>query len=253
MASNPMGLAGATVLVTGASSGIGRETAILLSALEARVVLAGRSRERLEQTLSSMSGEGHRIEAFDLSRTEEVPKWLRSMVAETGPLHGIVHCAGVQLTTPVRFVTHKAAEEVIRTNLLSAVMLLQAFARKECHAENSSVVLVASVVGLVGREATSVYAASKAALTGLAKSLAVELASQRIRVNSIAPAFVGGEMLEQVRELLSEEQFAALEALHPLGFGSPRDVANAAAFLLADTGRWITGSTLVVDGGYSAR
>lgn len=253
MPSNPMDLSGATVLVTGASSGIGRETAILLSELNARVVLAGRNRERLELTLGSLQGQGHRIEEFDLCRTEEVSKWLRSIVAQTGPLRGIVHSAGIQVTSPIRFVTQKATEEVMRTNLLGAIMLMQAFSQKGCHTENSSSVFIASVVGLVGRPQTSVYAASKAALVGLAKSLAVELANQRIRVNCVAPAFVTGEMLDQVRELVTPEQFSALELSHPLGFGSPRDVANAVAFLLADTGRWITGSTLVVDGGYSAQ
>jgi NAD(P)-dependent dehydrogenase (short-subunit alcohol dehydrogenase family) len=253
MSGNPMDLSGATVLVTGASSGIGRETAILLSSLHARVVLTARNRERLEQTLSSLQGQGHRIEPFDLGRVDEIPKWVRSVAAEAGPLSGLVHAAGMQLTSPIRFVALAAIDELLRTNLVSAMMLTRGFSQKDCHAAESSVVFLSSVVGFNGRASASVYGASKAALIGLAKSLAVELAGQRIRVNCVAPAFVQTEMFDRFREMLSPEQSAALEHAHPLGFGTARDVANAVAFLIANTGRWITGSTLVVDGGYSAQ
>jgi NAD(P)-dependent dehydrogenase (short-subunit alcohol dehydrogenase family) len=249
---NPMDLAGSTVLVTGASGGIGRETAILLSSLNARLVLTGRNRERLEQTLSCLSGEGHRIEPFDLARTEQIPQWFRSLT-EAGPLRGLVHAAGRQLTSPIRFAAVQSTEELFRTNLHSGIMLVRGFCQKNCHTAEGSIVFVSSVMGLVGKRDISVYSATKAALIGLAKSLAVELARDQIRVNCVAPAFVQTEMLDGVRELLSPEQFEALEKAHPLGFGTARDVANAIAFLLAGTGRWITGSVLVVDGGYSAQ
>jgi NAD(P)-dependent dehydrogenase (short-subunit alcohol dehydrogenase family) len=108
-------------------------------------------------------------------------------------------------------------------------------------------------MGLAGKRDLSVYSASKAALSGMARSLAVELAPERIRVNCIAPAFVETGMLDELREFLPPEQFEAVEKAHPLGFGKPRDVANAIAFLVAATGRWITGTTLVLDGGYSAQ
>jgi NAD(P)-dependent dehydrogenase (short-subunit alcohol dehydrogenase family) len=248
-----MSLTGSTVLVTGASRGIGRETAVLLSSLNARVVLVGRNRELLGQTLSSLSGEGHRVAAFDLARTEEIPQWFQSLASDMGPMNGLVHAAGKQFTMPVRFVTPQKTDELLRNNLSSAIMLVRAFCQKNCHAATSSLVFISSVVGLAGRPGISVYSASKAALIGLTKSLAVELAPERIRVNCIAPAFVQTEMLDEMRETLTPEQFKALEELHLLGFGTARDIANAVAFLLADTGRWITGSTLVVDGGYLAR
>jgi NAD(P)-dependent dehydrogenase (short-subunit alcohol dehydrogenase family) len=248
-----MDLAGSTVLVTGASSGIGRETAVVLGELNARVVLTGRDQGRLEETFGRLSGEGHRIEPFDLARVEEIPNWLRSLARRNGPLRGLVHCAGVQLTSPIRFVTQRNSEDLLRTNLQSAIMLMRGFSNKDCHAAESSAVFVSSIAGLVGRPSLSVYGASKAALIGLARGLAVELAPQQIRVNCVAPGYVATEMLAQLRELLSPEEFEALERAHPLGFGAARDVANAAAFRLADTGRWITGSTLVVDGGYSAQ
>jgi NAD(P)-dependent dehydrogenase (short-subunit alcohol dehydrogenase family) len=253
LALNPMDLEGSAVLVTGASSGIGRETAILLSELNARVVLTARNPERLEATRRLLSGDGHLVEPFDLSRTAEVSDWLRSQVSRSGPLNGLVHCAGVLLTSPARFARNPAAEDLMRTNLLSAIMLMRGFCQKGCHAAESSVVFLSSIMGLSGAASMSVYGASKAALIGLSRSLAVELAGERIRVNCVAPGLVQTDMLEQFRELLSPEKFDAMERAHPLGFGTARDVAHAIAFLLAGTGRWITGSTLVVDGGYSAQ
>ncbi len=248
----PADLSGSTVLVTGASSGIGRETAAVLSSLNARIVLTGRRRERLEETLSLLSGQGHRVETFDLSQVEGIPKWLRSVTDQVGPLKGLIHAAGKQLTSPIRVVNQAAAADLLATNLQSAIMLMRGFSQKVCHAPESSVVFISSITGLVGRSGASVYSASKAALIGLARSLAVELAPERIRVNCIAPAFVRTEMLTQLEQWLTPEQYAALEKSHPLGFGTPRDVANAAAFLVSEMARWITGTTLVVDGGYSA-
>ena len=253
MATNPMDLTGATVLVTGASSGIGRQTAILLSCLGARVVLCGRSRERLQQTLDSLSGEGHRMEPFDLTQAEEIPNWLRGITKETGPLNGLVHAAGIQATSPIRFVTEKAAVDLLRINLVSAIMLARAFSHRECHAARGRLVFLSSIAGLNGSPGESVYSASKAALIGLAKSLALELAPAGIRVNCVAPGCVQTEMLDELRNLMPAERFSALERAHPLGLGAPSDVANAVAFLMAETGRWITGTTLIVDGGYSAQ
>lgn len=253
MAVNPMDLAGTTVLVTGASSGIGRDTAVLLSSLGARIVLSARNRDRLQETLASLDGQGHRVEPFDFSRLEEINDWLRSLTADVGPLNGLVHAAGVELISPIRFVRQQDVEELIRINLLSSIMLIRAFTQKACHATPSSIVLLSSIRGTDGAPSMSVYGASKAALIGLAKSLAIELAPRQIRVNCIAAGCVQTEMLARFRDSFPVEQFQALERAHPLGFGTARDVAHAAAFLMAGTGRWITGSTLAVDGGYSAQ
>ena len=251
---NPLELGGSTILVTGASSGIGREVAIVLSQLNARVVLVGRNEQRLRQTLESLNGGSHQVAAFDLSQTEGISKWMESIVAETGPLAGIVHAAGKQAAIPIRSASEKRIDDLVRTNLYSAIMLARGFSQKTCHrAGGGAIVFLSSVIAFAGRPAISVYAATKGALVALTKSLAIELAPQRIRVNCLAPGFVQTEMLEEVRAMLSDEQIRALIDAHPLGLGAPRDVAYAAAFLLADTGKWITGSTLVLDGGYSAQ
>lgn len=240
-------------MVTGASSGLGRETAILLSELNARVALSGRSRERLEETLSQMSGEGHRIEPFDLNETDAIPDWIKRITTETGPLGGLVHSAGVVTTIPVQAASTARIENLMRTNLTSAIMLVKGFRRPGCALGGSGIVLLSSIVGIAGAPGLSIYAASKAALIGFARSAALELAASGLRINCIAPAVVETPMADRKREMTqTQEQHEAMERLHPLGFGRPRDVAHAAAFLLAGTGRWITGTTLVVDGGYSA-
>ncbi len=250
---NPMDLSGRTILVTGASSGIGRETAVLLSQLNARLVLTARNEERLTATLSTLHNDGHRAEPFDLSRTEEIPKWVERVAAQTGPLYAIVHAAGKQAAIPIRFVTEERVDDLVRTNLYSSIMLARGFSQKNCYVPGGSLVFISSVTAFAAKPAISVYTATKSALLGMTKSLALELAPQQIRVNCVAPGFVDTEMLEAVRSVLTEQQVDELRSSHPLGFGTPRDVANSIAFLLAETGRWMTGSTLVLDGGYSAQ
>ena len=251
---NPMDLSGRIMLVTGASSGIGRETAVLLSELGARVILIGRNSERLHETLTKLQPGEHRIEQFDLAQSEQIPKWMQSVASQTGLFDGLVHAAGKQAAIPVRFANESRVDDLVRTNLYSAIMLARGYSHKSCRpAEGGSIVFLSSVMGFSGKPAISVYGATKAALVGLTKSLAVEFAPDRIRVNCLAPGFVQTEMFEEARSMMTDEQVRMLEQAHPLGFGLPRDVANAAAFLLADTGRWITGSTMVLDGGYSAQ
>lgn len=247
-----MDLTGRTVLVTGASSGIGREASVFLSQLGARLVLVGRNAEALEETKARLEGEGHVASPYDLNDTAGIPAWIKGVAAETGPLSGLVHSAGLHLTRPVRTYVPSDIQDIFRVNVEAGAMLVKGFRQKGVKAEASSVVLIASVVGLVGQPGVGLYSASKGALIALAKSMALELAGEKIRVNCIAPAVVETEMTGALREKLTEDQYEKILQVHPLGLGTPRDVANSVGFLLSDAARWITGSTLVVDGGYTA-
>lgn len=251
---NPLDLTGRVVIVTGASSGIGLATAVLLSQLGAKLVLVARSRERLELARAQLTGAEHLVVPFDFSTPGvDVAAWVKAISAQTGPISGIVHCAGVQLIKPVRLLAEADLDAIMKVNVSAALLLAKGFRIKGVHAPGASVVFVSSVMGLVGAAGRTVYCASKGALGAMAKALALELAAEDIRVNCVAPGFVRTAMLEQSQATVGPEQMAAVEKLHPLGFGEPRDVANAVAYLVADTARWVTGTTLVVDGGYTAQ
>ena len=249
---NPMDLTGQTVLVTGASSGIGRETARLISQLGGRVVLAGRDVGRLAETLGMLGGEGHSAEPFDLTVTDEIPRWLKRVSASVGPLNGIVHSAGIHKLRPLRVLSSGTVEEVMRINVGAAIGLTKGFVQKGVGGPNGSIVLLSSAAGVVGQAGVAAYAASKGAIISLTRALAVELAGEHIRVNCVAPGVVTTEMGQGLLGLLTAEQCAALESMHLLGLGSARDVACSIAFLLSGASRWITGSVLAVDGGYTA-
>jgi NAD(P)-dependent dehydrogenase (short-subunit alcohol dehydrogenase family) len=189
---------------------------------------------------------------MDLEQIHIIPSWLKKVSGQYGPLDGLVHCAGMQLIRPLRFLKEDDVTKIVRVNLEASIALAKGFRHKAVRAEYAGIVFVSSVVGLVGQSGTAAYSASKGALISLTKSLSLELAQEHIRVNCVAPAVVNTEMTARFKAELTEEQFAAIEKMHPLGIGEALDVSYAIAFLLGDTGRWITGTTLVVDGGYSA-
>ena len=250
---NPLDLTGRVFIVTGASSGIGLATAILFSQLGAKLVLVARSAERLAAARAQLAGAEHWVEPFDFSAPGDTAGFVKAIAARTGPLSGIVHCAGVQLIRPLRLLAEADLDAIMKVNVTAALMLAKGLRVKGVHAKGASVVFVSSVMGEVGAAGRTAYCASKSALTAMTKALALELAPEDIRVNCVAPGFVRTAMLEQSEATVGPEQMAAVEKAHPLGFGEPRDVANAVAFLVADTGRWVTGTTLVVDGGYTAQ
>ncbi|WP_218689526.1 SDR family NAD(P)-dependent oxidoreductase [Psychrobacter sp. BF1] len=241
------------VLITGASSGIGKRTAIFFSQQGAKVIVTGRNQERLIETFNELQGDKHFSLCANLDSPDDIEQLIKSIVSEMGPLDGVVHCAGVQKTLPVKVLKETHFDEIFNANVKSAQFLAKSISRKgRFNPQGLSLIFLSSVAAVCGEPAISTYAASKAALQGLSKSLALELARLKIRVNCIAPGHVQTEMAKEFSQQLTSEQYRAIADKHPLGLGTPEDVAYAAAFLTSSMSRWVTGTTLYVDGGYSA-
>lgn len=250
---NPFDFSGRFHLVTGASSGIGQATCRVLAACGARVLAVARSEERLRGVVAELPGGGHAYECCDLGQDADLAAAVRGWAAKHGKLNGLVHAAGIQYMAPLKAFEAGAFDAMWKVNVRAAIELVQGFRHSSVHGGRGSVVFISSVAGLAGQTVLSGYSGTKGALVAIARSLAVELAREGIRVNCVAPGLVRTPMADQMRKMLGESRMAALETLHPLGLGEPGDVAQAAAFLLSDAARWITGTTLVVDGGFTAQ
>lgn len=249
---NPMSLSGKSILVTGASSGLGRETSIVLSKLGATIALVARNRDRLEETLARLEGTGHKTYSFDLDRLDDIPILLKTISEDIGLLSGIFHAAGIESTTSIKGLRFRDIQPVFSTSLYATLMLVKGFCQKGVKSDApTSLVFMSSTASLTGTKGLSVYSSSKAAINGATRALAVELANKHVRINSLAAGMIKTEMLEAVAKVMTPERLQERESQHPLGFGEPRDVALAVAFLLSDASKWITGTTMVVDGGFS--
>ena len=242
---NPFSLEGKTVLITGASSGIGRETAIECSKLGATVVLTARNEERLNETYSQLEGSGHMQLLAELTNPEQV----MSLVDSLPILDGVVLCAGKGMTLPFPFCTREKYDEVFDVNFFAPVELLRLLVKKKKTAKGSSVVFVSSVGGNTSFNlGNGVYGASKAALNSTMKFCARELAAKKIRVNSVNPGMVNTNLIHG--GVISEEQHKLDMEKYPLKrYGEPADIAYGIIYLLSDASSWLTGHALVIDGG----
>lgn len=249
---NPFSLHGKHVLVTGASSGIGREVAVWLSLQGARITLVARDAQRLEETQRCLAGEGHAIAVVDFLNEPDISAWMKALAKGSMPFYGLVHAAGIQATMPIRATSLSHWEKIMSTNVTSSFSLIKAFRQKGVCQSDSSIVLISSVMAKIGEPALLGYCASKGAIESMVRAAAVELARERIRVNCVAPGVVMTEMAETLRGQIGGDLMGLIEQKHPLGFGTPTDVAYAVNYLLSPAARWVTGTSLVVDGGYLA-
>jgi NAD(P)-dependent dehydrogenase (short-subunit alcohol dehydrogenase family) len=245
---------GRTIVVSGASSGIGRAVAIQLGQQGAGLVLIARNRERLEETARLADAPVCRILELDLSRQSEIMSAISDTAAAVGRVYGLCHAAGVVETLPLTTTSPEKLQAMMQVNYFSGVELARAVTRRNIlNEDGGSILFISAIYGLIGKPGQVAYSGSKGAVTSAARTMAVELARRGIRVNTLSPGIVRTEMTDKAFSRLSEEQVQALNDTHPLGFGMPEDVAHAAAFLLSPASKWITGVDLVVDGGCSAQ
>ena len=241
---NPFTLEGKTILITGASSVIGRRTAIECAKMKATLIITGRNSERLQQTYRELEGEGHQWFVADLTNHQEI----KDLVSACSMLNGVFLCAGVTDTTPVKFMTAEKINRVLDINLISPMLLLKELLTQKKLQKGASLVFMSSMGATQVAPGLGIYAASKRGLNAVMHTVALELAARKIRANSIMPSMVKTELLDTLSSL-SQEDLAKDEARYPLGYGQPEDIAYAAIYLLSDASRWITGTELHMDGG----
>lgn len=247
---NPFSLHGKRILITGASSGIGRQCAIQCSLMGAKVILIGRNNDRLEETLHLLSGKGHGSLIMDLNDINS--SFVKDLVSEYGIFDGFIHSAGIEKTLPVKNLKTSDYEEVMKINAFSAFEIIKQLSSKKHLNDGGSIILISSITSLIARGGVCAYSASKGAINSAVRVIAIELSKRKIRVNSISPGTILTSMMRNYLNNLSEEEQKKRIAGFPLGLGNPEDIANGCVFLLSDASRWVTGTNLVIDGGYTA-
>jgi NAD(P)-dependent dehydrogenase (short-subunit alcohol dehydrogenase family) len=241
---NPFSLEEKTILVTGASSGIGRGIAVACSKMGATVVLNGRNQYKLDATLALLEEGKHQMVAADLTNRESVCKMMDCLPA----LDGVVHCAGIGQRIPCKFLTEGAFDQVMDANFKAPVMLQAELLRQKKINKGASIVFIASIASWSASFGNSVYSASKGAIISYANCLALELAPRKIRVNCISPAMVWTDLIYQ--EGVEEEKLKEDENKYPLKrYGTPEDIANLSVYMLSDASTWMTGSNVKISGG----
>ena len=247
MSYNPYSLEGKTILVTGASSGIGKATAFECSKLGARVVITGRDEARLQQTLSSLEGEGHVVITADLGEDDGI----RFLVERVPVLNGIVHAAGISDTVLFQFLKKERLENIFNINFFAPVVLSQLLLKKKLLQKGGSIVFLSSIDGPVTAHiGNSMYSATKGALSAMMQNMSIELASKGIRVNAVLPGMTETPLIHN--DDITQEQLNKDMGLYPLKrYADPREIAWAIIYLLSDASTFTIGASLVVDGGFT--
>jgi NAD(P)-dependent dehydrogenase (short-subunit alcohol dehydrogenase family) len=242
---NPFSLEGKTILITGASSGIGRATAVECAQLGAKVIITGRNQTRLEETISLLEGDGHTYYICDLAKLEEI----NGLVEQLPQLSGVVSNAGTNKIGPIQFFKEEVIQDIFTVNTISPMLLLKQLLKKKKLIKDASVVFTSSIAGL-GAAATGagIYTASKGAISTFIKVAALELAPRYIRVNAVCPGMTNTHMIYD--ESAETEQIRNAAEQYPLKrFGEPKEIAWGIVYLLSDASSWTTGTNLVIDGG----
>ena len=247
---NPFTLEGKTILVTGASSGIGRQCAIDCSKMGAKVVAIGRDKERLNSVVAEMAGGGISY-SFDLTKLDGIKDLIATIVGEHGKLDGFIHAAGIEVTNPVKLTSSEDYESLYKVNCLSAFEIVKNLCGIKTFNKGGSIVLISSISGIIARKGLSAYAASKGALVSAARVMAAEMASREVRVNTVSPGTILTPMMQNALDAMSEEDRKKRVEGFPLGLGKTTDISNACIYLLSDASRWMTGQNLIVDGGFT--
>ena len=247
MSYNPYSLEGKTILVTGASSGIGKATAIECSKLGARVIITGRDEARLQQTLSSLEGEGHVVIAAGLGEDDGI----RFLVERVPVLNGIVHAAGISDTVLFQFLKKERLENIFNINFFAPVVLSQLLLKKKLLRKGGSIVFLSSIDGpITAHIGNSMYSATKGALSAMMRNMSIELASKGIRVNAVLPGMTETPLIHNGD--ITQEQLNKDMELYPLKrYADPREIAWAIIYLLSDASTFTIGANLVVDGGFT--
>lgn len=241
---NPYSLEGKTILVTGASSGIGRSTAIECSRLGAKLVITARNKQRLEETLGLLEGEGHTMILGDLTKKED----LSHIVSECPSLDGLVNNAGISIVKPVAFVNQDDLQTVFSTNTFAPIVFTRELLKKKKLNPDASIVFTSSVAAMHSSLGNSMYGASKAAIMAFMHYCARELAGKKIRANAVHPAMINTKLISD--GAISSEQHTLDMQKYPLKrYGEPEEVAWAIIYLLSDAAAWVTGTSLIIDGG----
>ena len=248
---NPFSLTNKIILITGASSGIGEATAIACDQQGAQLLLLGRNEERLRGTLGKLSSKKHRVLAVDLTNFEDLTQQLSVFLEDVKSIDGVVHAAGITATYPFKLFKPEQLDAILKINV-QATFYVTKLLLKKLNKEGASLVFISSIMASLGEKAKTMYAMSKGAVSAGAKSLAIEFASKNIRVNSIAPGIVNTPMTANASYKKNDVLLAKTLEKYPLGFGEPEDVAHSCIFLLSDASKWITGTEITIDGGYSA-
>ena len=247
-------LTGKRILITGASSGIGKALSQHAASLGASLILFGRNIERLKETCNSLQGKDHEYYSVDVTDYPKVEKIIYSSVASHGTLSGFVHSAGIEKTIPFKASTPKIFKEVFEINVFAGFEIARIISQKKIvNADGAAFIFISSVKGKLGELGNIVYCSSKSALLSGIKAMALELAPKKIRCNCVLPGIVQTEMAEKLFNSFPPETKDKIIGKHPLGLGKPEDVAALVSFLLSDQARWITGSEYIIDGGYSAQ